>query len=87
MYAKDVPKVAFELFQLVPVTGLTANFSLSEQVNRCLSIKGAEDVLNKPHAFEISTVENSMFFIADSDKVNACCGSCCIIVIVVLGLC
>ena len=43
------------------------------QVNRCLSIKGAEDVLNKPHAFEISTVDNNMFFIADSDKVRALC--------------
>lgn len=38
------------------------------EVNRCLSIKGAEDVLNKPHAFEISTIDNNMFFIADSDK-------------------
>ena len=41
------------------------------EVNRCLSIKGAEDVINKPHAFEISTTEDSMFFIADSDKVRA----------------
>lgn len=40
------------------------------EVNRCLSIKGAEDVINKPHAFEISTTEDSMFFIADSDKVS-----------------
>ena len=39
------------------------------EVNKCLSIKGAEDRVNKPHAFEISTVEESMFFIADSDKV------------------
>ena len=45
------------------------------QVNRCLSIKGAEDVLNRPHAFEISTVDSNMFFIADSDKV---CASACI---------
>ncbi len=39
------------------------------QVNRCLSIKGAEDTINKPHAFEISTTDANMFFIADSDKV------------------
>jgi len=38
------------------------------EVNKCLSIKGAEDRVNKAHAFEISTVEESMFFIADSDK-------------------
>jgi hypothetical protein len=38
-------------------------------VRRCLSIKGAEDALNKPCAFEISTSDGeSMFFIADSDK-------------------
>lgn len=42
----------------------------STQVNKCLSIKGAEDTINKPHAFEISTTEANMFFIADSDKVN-----------------
>ena len=40
------------------------------QVNKCLSIKGAEDVLNKPHAFEISTTEDSMFFIAETVKVD-----------------
>ena len=40
------------------------------QVNRCLSIKGAEDILNKPHAFEVSTTDDSMFFIADTDKVR-----------------
>lgn len=39
------------------------------QVNKCLSIKGAEEVLNKPHAFEISTTDTNMYFIADSDKV------------------
>ncbi|CAK0784358.1 Fatty acid synthase subunit beta [Coccomyxa viridis] len=38
------------------------------EVNRCLSIKGAEDILNKPHAFEVSTTDDSMFFIADTDK-------------------
>jgi len=41
------------------------------QVRRCLSIKGAEDLLNKPHAFEISTTDDSMFFIADTDKARA----------------
>jgi hypothetical protein len=40
------------------------------EVNKCLSIKGAEDRVNKAHAFEISTIEESMFFIADSDKVR-----------------
>ena len=39
-------------------------------MNKCLSIKGAEDVLNKPHAFEISTTEDSMFFIAETVKVQ-----------------
>jgi hypothetical protein len=38
------------------------------QVNKCLSIKGAEDTINKPNAFEISTHTESMFFIADTDK-------------------
>lgn len=41
------------------------------EVNKCLSIKGAEDAINKPHAFEISTTEQNMYFIADSDKVGA----------------
>jgi hypothetical protein len=39
-------------------------------VKKCLSIKGAEDAINKPHAFEVSTTDCSMFFIADSDKVG-----------------
>ena len=39
------------------------------QVNRCLSIKGAEDVVNKPFAFEVSTTDDSMFFIAETVKV------------------
>ncbi|EFN54128.1 hypothetical protein CHLNCDRAFT_13944, partial [Chlorella variabilis] len=38
------------------------------EVNKCLSIKGAEDAINKPHAFEISTTDQNMYFIADSDK-------------------
>ena len=37
-------------------------------VNRCLSIKGAEDVVNRPHAFEIATAEAAAFFIAPDDK-------------------
>merc|ERR1711934_69426 len=37
-------------------------------ISRCLSIKGAEDVINKAHAFELSTNTETMFFIADSDK-------------------
>ena len=39
-------------------------------ISRCLSIKGAEDVINKAHAFELSTNTETMFFIADSDKVR-----------------
>lgn len=38
------------------------------EVNRCLSIKGAEDAINKPFAFEISTADTNMYFIADTDK-------------------
>jgi hypothetical protein len=41
------------------------------QVNKCLSIKGAEDTINKPFAFEISTHTESMFFIAQNEKVGA----------------
>jgi hypothetical protein len=40
-------------------------------VNKCLSIKGAEDTINKPHSFEVSTADDSMYFIADSDKVSS----------------
>jgi hypothetical protein len=43
---------------------------LLAQVKKCLSIKGAEDTINKPHAFEISTTDDNMFFIADGDKVR-----------------
>lgn len=38
------------------------------EVQKCLSIKGAEDIINKPHAFEISTHTDNMFYFADSDK-------------------
>ncbi|KAJ7555640.1 hypothetical protein O6H91_05G047900 [Diphasiastrum complanatum] len=37
-------------------------------VSTCLTVKGAEDVLNKPYAFEISTRRETMYFIADNDK-------------------
>ena len=57
-----------------PLHGQTPHASGADspcvQVRRCLSIKGAEDLLNKPHAFEISTTDDSMFFIADTDKVR-----------------
>jgi hypothetical protein len=45
-----------------------ARAARAPQVKKCLSIKGAEDTINKPHAFEISTTDDNMFFIADSDK-------------------
>lgn len=37
-------------------------------VSKCLSVKGAEDTINKPCAFEISTHVDTMYFIADNDK-------------------
>eukprot|EP00897_Mesotaenium_endlicherianum_P008994 jgi/Mesen1/8122/ME000437S07217 len=37
-------------------------------VSSCLTIKGAEDLLNRPYAFELSTNQETMFFIADNDK-------------------
>lgn len=37
-------------------------------VGTCLAVKGAEDVLNKPFAFELFTGEYTMYFIADSEK-------------------
>lgn len=37
-------------------------------ISSCLSIKGAEDVINKPFSFEIATHTDCMFFMADSDK-------------------
>ena len=30
--------------------------------------KGAEAAINRPHAFELSSADEAMFFIADSDK-------------------
>ncbi|KAJ4834679.1 Pleckstrin y domain-containing protein 1 [Turnera subulata] len=38
------------------------------QVGKCLTVKGAEDVLNKPFAFELSTNQETMYFLADSEK-------------------
>lgn len=38
---------------------------------RCLSIKGAEDLINKPYAFEIATQYDSMYYLADNDKARA----------------
>ncbi|TVU36450.1 hypothetical protein EJB05_18385, partial [Eragrostis curvula] len=37
-------------------------------VAACLTVKGAEDVLNRPYAFELSTPRETMYFIADSEK-------------------
>ncbi|KAK1415522.1 hypothetical protein QVD17_31305 [Tagetes erecta] len=37
-------------------------------VATCLTVKGAEDVINKQFAFELSTRSDTMFFIADSEK-------------------
>uniref|UniRef100_A0A7N0RER6 PH domain-containing protein n=1 Tax=Kalanchoe fedtschenkoi TaxID=63787 RepID=A0A7N0RER6_KALFE len=37
-------------------------------VASCLTVKGAEDVLNKPFAFELSTRNDTMYFVADSEK-------------------
>ncbi|CAI9273694.1 unnamed protein product [Lactuca saligna] len=37
-------------------------------VAACLTVKGAEDVINKQFAFELSTRSDTMYFIADSEK-------------------
>ncbi|KAF8028310.1 hypothetical protein BT93_E1043 [Corymbia citriodora subsp. variegata] len=37
-------------------------------VASCLTVKGAEDILNKQYAFELSTRSDTMYFIADSEK-------------------
>ncbi|TXG65517.1 hypothetical protein EZV62_006792 [Acer yangbiense] len=37
-------------------------------VASCLTVKGAEDVLNKPYAFELSLRTETMYFIANSEK-------------------
>eukprot|EP00899_Mesostigma_viride_P020049 jgi/Mesvir1/28045/Mv04648-RA.1 len=41
------------------------------EVRRCVSVKGAEDVINNPHAFELAMSHKksgSIYLIADSDK-------------------
>ncbi|CAM8889158.1 unnamed protein product [Rhodiola kirilowii] len=37
-------------------------------VASCLTVKGAEDILNMPFAFEMSTSIDTMYFIADSEN-------------------
>ncbi|CAG9461373.1 unnamed protein product [Pedinophyceae sp. YPF-701] len=37
-------------------------------VGKCLSVKGAEETINKPHSFEIAMPGGSQFFIADEEK-------------------
>jgi hypothetical protein len=37
-------------------------------VTAFLTVKGAEDVLHKPFAFELTTSRETMYFIADTDK-------------------
>lgn len=37
-------------------------------VGSCLTVKGAEDALNKAFAFELSTKTDTVYFIADSEK-------------------
>ncbi|KAG6535238.1 pleckstrin homology domain-containing protein 1-like [Zingiber officinale] len=37
-------------------------------VAACLTVKGAEDVINRAFAFELSTRSETMYFIADSEK-------------------
>ncbi|EPS69948.1 hypothetical protein M569_04813 [Genlisea aurea] len=37
-------------------------------VSNCLTVKGAEDAINRQFAFELSTRADTMFFIADSEK-------------------
>ncbi|KAL2929635.1 Pleckstrin homology domain-containing protein 1 [Bienertia sinuspersici] len=37
-------------------------------VSSCLTVKGAEDVLNRQFAFEFPTRCDTMYFITDSDK-------------------
>ena len=37
-------------------------------VSSCLTVKGAEDVLNRQFAFELSTPTETMYFIADAEK-------------------
>lgn len=38
------------------------------EVDKCLSVKGAEDAIHRSFAFELSTADSVMYFVADSDK-------------------
>ena len=38
------------------------------RIDQCLSIKCAEEAVHKPYAFEISTGETCMFFVAESER-------------------
>ena len=37
-------------------------------VASCLTVKGAEDIVHKPCAFELSTANSTMYFLAASEK-------------------
>mmetsp|Transcript_14399 Transcript_14399/g.17450 ORF Transcript_14399/g.17450 Transcript_14399/m.17450 type:complete len:118 (+) Transcript_14399:99-452(+) len=37
-------------------------------ISQCLSVRGAEEVLNKPFTFEISVGQKTEYFIADTEK-------------------
>lgn len=37
-------------------------------VATCLTVKGADDVIHKEFAFQLSTKSETMYFVADSDK-------------------
>ncbi|XWS53018.1 hypothetical protein CRYUN_Cryun11dG0121900 [Craigia yunnanensis] len=37
-------------------------------VGDCLTVKGAEDIVNKAFAFELSTRDSTMYFVADTEK-------------------
>jgi hypothetical protein len=37
-------------------------------VGTCLTVRGAEDILHKPCAFELSSNQDTMYFLADTDK-------------------
>jgi len=37
-------------------------------VGKCLSVKGAEDIINKANGFELSTRTETKYFVADSSK-------------------
>merc|ERR1712023_350276 len=38
------------------------------EIDQCLSVKGAEDAINREFAFELSTKNDTMYFIAASEK-------------------